>query len=90
LQTPNSDKIKLKLANLLPKRLSHNYGTNLPGTIDAKLQINSWGLSCQTSSTCYGCMTHTAPGGSLAPDMNTQALTYLHAYLLDLPCRVRE
>jgi len=42
-----------------------------------------------------GCMTHTTPGGSLAPDMNTQALTYLptyliHAYLLDLPCRVRE
>jgi len=68
LQTPNSDK---KLANLLPKRLSHNYGTNLalPGT----MQINS------------GTIPAIPLGAFLAPDIKT--LTYLPCRVLEYSIR---
>ena len=67
------------MANLLPSRLSHNYGTNLalPGTMQINYGTVPPFCSPNFNYLLLGCMTHTAPSDScfLAPDINT--LTYL-------------
>jgi len=70
----------IKLANILPKRLSHNYGRSL--AVIGTVQINSRNVPFNFKY-LLGCMTHTAP-----TDYSCLALlTYLLRRLLEYSIR---
>ena len=76
------------MANLLPKRLSHNYAINLalPGTMQINSRTALPFCSPNFSYLLLGCMTHTAPSDScfLAPDIKC---SYLLTYPADYSIR---